>query len=120
MQNTPSSYIVQCQLAQKRGNPQVPASSGDAIKVIVEFPLPDNFTEIIRAMQGNSFNLYIGNKKYSCTLYQASPDTKPIGLIMPDSESSPPIVQVTLDVYDQVEIIVTLKNSKTLKLEVDK
>lgn len=74
----------------------------------------------MRAMQGNSFNLYIGNKKYSCALYQATPDTKAVGVLFPDTDVSPPIVQVTLDVYDQIEIVVALKNSKTLKLEVNK
>lgn len=71
-------------------------------------------------MQNKSFSLYVGNKKHSCTLYQATPDTKPIGITMPDVDSSPPIVQLTLDVYDKVDIVVALKNSKTLKIEVDK
>jgi hypothetical protein len=93
---------------------------GDAIKVIVEFPLTNDFTEMVRAMQGNSFRLYVGDKKYPCTLYQATPETKPVGLLMPDIESSPPIVQITLDVYDKIDIVVALKISKTLKLEVDK
>lgn len=120
MQNAPSDYSILCQLVQKRGNPQVPATIGDAIKVVVEFPLPIDFVDIVRLMQGNSFELYIGNKKCSCTLYQATPDTKPIALTMPELEASPPVVQITLDVYEPIDVVALLKLSKVLKLKVNR
>jgi hypothetical protein len=103
---------ITCQLSQRSGNPQLPRLDGDAIKAYVEFPLQDNFFDVISKIHDQAFEIKVDKKTFSCAINQ---DANPVVLNFPDAESSPPVVTIKLLIYCDVEEILSIRKNK-LKL----
>ena len=68
---------VRCELQNKVGNPQTPDKDGDAMKVIVEFPLFAEYVQLLECMHSKSFQFQIeeGDKIFTATLYRPVDDS---------------------------------------------
>ena len=90
---------VQCFLSQIKGNPQIPVNSGDAIRVIIEFKVPENFNGFISKARGNAMHIKVGDKAYQCVAYEPTDNSRAIRIFLGDGQDSDSFVTMLLDVY---------------------
>ena len=103
----------QCELAGCEGSIKIPKHLGDAIQVVVQLPLPENFNDFIEGVHDENFGFKVNNKVFGCVLNQGG---TPITLSFPDKETSPTIATIKLQVYCDIEEIITIKKSEKLSL----
>lgn len=104
---------ITCVLSERKGNPEFPRNIGDSIKVEVEFPLMEEFYDLISSIHDSTFILKSKSKEWQCVLNQG---LTPITMAFPDKESSGPIVQMKLGVWCDLEDVALIKRTEQLKL----
>lgn len=109
---------IKAELVKQKGNPQIPANKGDAIRTIVQFPMVKNLTELVEAVQDESFTVQIGDKSYSATAYREKENTQSIKISLPDSELSPPIITFIVDIYMPLTAIDSIINTEYVTIQI--
>ena len=101
-------------MSYQKNNPQIPLDANDAIRVIVDFPMPENFVNFVETIRGAVFAVEFGGKDYKAVAYSSGDKTQAIKISLNDPEEAPAVVTMIMHVYMPLDIITELKKSSEI------